>query len=132
MKLAYTLDQFSALESAAGYFDLHNCYDVVHAHCTGDRSYVRFEKIAGEWVKPEAPAHLTLVFEQVSFFQVSEGLQFPIGLDFIAFKELADQDLTCFMAQPGNDPVHLLLGLDNDAFIRIGATSAFCLPSSLA
>jgi hypothetical protein len=130
MKLAYTLDQSIALESAAGYFDLHNCYDVVSAHQAGTRGYVSFAKVAGEWVKPEEPAHLMLVFEQVSFFHLSEGLHFPTSLEFIGFKEPAEQDMESFMAQPGSELAHLVLGLDDDAFIRVGATVSFCLTRS--
>lgn len=40
MELAYTIDQFIALDTAAGYFDLHNCYDVARVHREGTTCYV--------------------------------------------------------------------------------------------
>lgn len=127
MKFAYTIEQTIAIVSAAGYFDLHNCYELVSARQVGDECYVAFDKLSGSWVKPEEPAHLTLVFEQVTYFHVSEGLTFPVGVEFIGFKAPEDHDLEWFMLAPEGEQAHLLLGLDDDAFIRIGAGSSFCL-----
>lgn len=127
MELAYTIDQLIALDTAVGYFDLHNCYDVARVHCAGTTCYVGFVKLTGEWIKPAEPAYLTLVFEQTTFLQLSEGLQLPTGLEFIGFKEPAVSEMMWFMPQPGSGPVHLVLGLDNEAFIRIGATASYCL-----
>ncbi|MGI4736209.1 MAG: hypothetical protein ACRYG7_13615 [Janthinobacterium lividum] len=127
MELAYTIDQFIALDTAAGYFDLHNCYDVARVHCEGTTCYVSFAKLTDEWVKPTEPAYLTLVFEQTTFLQFSEGFQLPTGLEFIGFKELAEAEMRWFMPQPGCGPVHLVLGLDNESFIRIGAAVSYCL-----
>jgi hypothetical protein len=90
MELAYIIDQLIALDTAAGYFDLHNCYKVVRVHHEGTKCSVEFAKLEGEWVKPTEPAYLTLVFEQVTFLQLSEGLQLPIGLENIGFKEPAE------------------------------------------
>lgn len=132
MELAYSIDQLIALDTAAGYFDLHNCYDVVRVHRAGTTCYVGFAKLTGEWVKPTEPAYLTLVFEQTTFLQLSEGLHFPAGLEYIGFKEPQELDMTWFMPQPGSGPVHLVLGLDDDAFIRIGATASYCLYGPVA
>lgn len=131
MKLAYTIDQLIALDTEAGYFDLHNCYNVVRVHQEGGQCYVGFAKLTGDWVKPTEPAYLTLVFEQVTFLQLSEGLQLPTGLEFIGFKEPEESDMTWFMQQPGSQPVHLVLMLDDEAFIRIGATASYCLPGPI-
>lgn len=131
MKLAYIIDQLIALDTAAGYFDLHNCYELVRVHREGTTCSVDFAKLTGEWVKPTEPAYLTLVFEQVSFLQLSEGLQLPIGLEHIGFKEPAELELVSFMPQPGKEPVHMVLMLDDEAFIRIGAAASYCLPSPL-
>ena len=127
MKFAYTIDQTIAIENEAGYFDLHNCYQVVSARQVGNVCYVGFDKSVGSWVKPEAPAHLTLIFEQATYFQLSEGLEFPTWLEFIGFKEPEDHDPEWFMEAPGDDPVHIVLGLGDEAFIRIGAAVSFCL-----
>jgi hypothetical protein len=132
MELAYIIDQLIALDTAAGYFDLHNCYEVVLVHYEGTKCSVGFAKLAGEWVKPTDPAYVTLIFEQVSFLQLSEGLQLPIGLEHIGFKEPAESEIVWFMPQPGNEPVHMVLMLDDEAFIRIGAVSSYCLPGPLA
>lgn len=127
MKLAYHIDQLIAIESEAGYFDLHNCYQVVGAHQVGTRCYIGFDKDVGDWVKAEDPAHLTLVFEQVTFFQLSHGLQFPAWLEHIGFKEPEELDVEWLMEEPGAGPVHMVLGLGDEAFIRIGAATSFCL-----
>jgi hypothetical protein len=97
MEFAYTIDQSIALDTAPGYFDFHNCYDVVRVHHTGTTCYVGFAKLTGEWVKPAEPAYLTLVFEQTTFLQLSEGLQFPTSLEYIGFKEPQELDMTWFM-----------------------------------
>jgi hypothetical protein len=132
MELAYTIDQFTALDTAAGYFDLHNCYDVARVHCEGTTCYVGFAKLTGEWVKPTEPAYLTLVFEQTTFLQLREGVHLPTGLEFIGFTEPAEAEMRWFMPQPGCGPVHLVLGLDKEAFIRIGAASSYCLSGLVA
>lgn len=132
MELAYLIDQLVALETVTGYFDLHNCYEVVRVHREGTTCSVEFAKLAGEWVKPTDPAYLTLVFEQVTFLQLSGGLHLPIGLELIGFKEPAVLELEWFMPQPGHEPVHMVLMLDDDAFIRIGAATSYCLPGPLA
>jgi hypothetical protein len=132
MELAYIIDQLIALDTAAGYFDLHNCYKVVRVHREGTKCSVEFAKLEGEWVKPTEPAYLILVFEQVTFLQLSEGLKLPIGLENIGFKEPAESELVWFMPQPGSEPVHMVLMLDDEAFIRIGASTSYCLPGPLA
>jgi hypothetical protein len=127
MKLAYTIDQTIAIENEAGYFDLHNCYDVVGARQEGSRCYVEFDKTSGSWVRPEDPAHLTLAFEQATYFHLSEELEFPTGLELIGFTVPEDHDPEWFMEEPGDEPVHMVLMLDDDAFIRIGAALCRCL-----
>jgi hypothetical protein len=131
MEVAYMIDQLIALDTEAGYFDLHNCYDVVQVRSEGTKCSVGFAKLTGDWVKPTEPASLTLVFEQVTFVQLSEGLHLPTGVELIGFKQPEELDMTWFMPQPGCGPVHLVLMLDDDAFIRIGAASSYCLPDSL-
>ena len=110
MKLTYTIDQTIAIESEAGYFDLHNCYHVVSARQMGNVCYVGFDKSSGSWVNPEDPAHLTMVFEQAAYFQLSQGLEFPAWLEFIGFKEPEDHDPEWFMEAPEDKPVHIVLG----------------------
>jgi hypothetical protein len=132
MELAYLIDQLIALDTAGGYFDLHNCYEVVRVYREGTMCSVEFAKLTGEWIKPTEPACLTLVFKQVCFLQLNEGLHLPIGLESIGFKEPQELDMTCFMPPPGSEPVHMVLLLDDEAFIRIGAATAYCLPGPLA
>lgn len=67
MELAYTIDQLTALDTAAGYFDLHNCYDVARVHREVTTCYVCFAKLTGEWVKPTEPAYLTSCSQVVTF-----------------------------------------------------------------
>jgi hypothetical protein len=131
MELAYLIDQLIALDTAAGYFDLHNCYEVVRMHYEGTTCSVEFAKLVGEWVKPTDPAYLTLIFEQVSFLQLSDGLHLPIGLESIGFKEPQEVDMTCFMPQPGSEPIQMVLMLEDEAFIRMGAAASHCLPGPL-
>ncbi|MDO7846826.1 hypothetical protein Q5H92_10695 [Hymenobacter sp. M29] len=129
MKLAYTLDQMIALQSGGGYFDLHNNYELVSALHDGDRGYLHFVKRTAAWVKGADPSHLAVAFEQVSHFQVSEGMPLPTSVQEIGFKEPGDLDTDSWMLEPGVGPVHMLFRVEDDHFIRIGAETSFLLTS---
>lgn len=129
MKLTYRLDQFIALQSGDSYFDLHSDYELVSALREGDRCYLYFVKRTADWVKVPDPTHLALVFEQVQYFQQSEGTQMPTSVEEIGFKEPDDFDIDWFMEQPEGDTDHILFRLEEDQFIRIGAEASFLLAS---
>ena len=131
MKLNYTLDQFIALQSGKGYFDLHNDYELVSAQRDGTQCYLHFVKRTATWVKVPDPSHLALVFEQVQYYQQSEGLQLPNSIQEIGFKEPNDLDVDSFMELPEAETDHILFRLEDDQFIRIGATASFLLTSNL-
>ena len=130
MKLTYTLDQMIALQSGKGYFDLHNDYELVSALRDGARCYLHFVKRTAKWVKAPDPSHLALVFEQVDYFQQSEGLQLPNSIQEIGFKEPDDLDVDWFMELPEAETDHILFRLEEDHFIRIGAVASLLLTSS--
>lgn len=129
MKLTYTLDQFIALQSGKGYFDLHNKYELVSALRDGTWCYLHFVKRTAEWVKAADPSHLALVFKQVKYFQQSEELQLPNSIEEIGFKEPNDLDIDWFMELPEGEADHILFRLEDDQFIRIGASTSFLLTS---
>lgn len=130
MKLNHRLDQLIALQSGQGYFDLHNDYELVSALRDSTRCYLHFVKRTVNWVKAPDPSHLALVFEQVQYFQQSEGLQLPNSIQEIGFKEPNSLDVDWFMelSEAGTD--HLLFRLEDDQFIRIGAEASFLLTSN--
>ena len=130
MKLTYTRDQFIALQSDKGYFDLHNGYELVSALRDSARCYLHFVKRTAKWVKAPDPSHLALVFEHVQYFQQSEGLQLPNSIQEIGFKELNDLDVDWFMELPEAETDHMLFRLEDDQFIRIGADASFLLTSN--
>ena len=130
MKLTYTLDQCIALQSSQGYFDLHNDYELVSALRDSTWCYLHFVKRTANWVKAPDPSHLALVFEQVQYFQQSEGLQLPNSIQEIGFKKPNDLDLDWFMELPEAETDHLLFWLEDDQFIRIGAEASFLLISN--
>ena len=130
MKLTYTLDQFIALQSGKGYFDLHSDYELVSALCDSARCYLHFVKRTAKWVKAADPSHLALMFEQVQYFQQSKGLQLPNSIEEIGFKESDDLDVDCFMELPEAETDHILFRLEDDHFIRIGAEASFLLTSN--
>ncbi|GGF28936.1 hypothetical protein [Hymenobacter cavernae] len=132
MNLAYTLDQMIALQNGTGYFDLHNDYELVSAQLDVARCYLHFVKRTAEWVKVPDPAHLVLTFEQVYYFQQSEGLQLPTSIEEIGFKEPNDFDLDWFMERPESEKDHILFRLEDDQFIRIGAEASVLLTSNPA
>lgn len=131
MHLSYTIDQCIALQQGTGYFDLHSDYELVSALRDGPRAYLHFVKRPDEWVKAGAPSYVALLFEQVRFFQVGGGTQLPNSVEEIGFKEPEDTDPDSFMEQPEDESSHLILRLENDQFIRIGAEKSFLLTSPL-
>lgn len=132
MQLTYALDQFIALQSGTRYFDLHNDYELVSALRDSARCYLHFVKRTAKWVKAPDPSHLALVFEQVQYFQQSEGLQLPNSIQEIGFKEANDLDVDWFMQLPEAETDHILFRLEDDQFIRIGAEASYLLTSSTA
>ena len=130
MKLTYTLDQMIALQSGTGYFDLHNDYELVSAQHDDTRCYLHFTKRTAEWVKVPNPTHLALAFEQVQYFQQSEGLHLPTNIEEIGFKQLNDFDIDWFMESPESEEDHILFRLEDDQFIRIGAMDSVLLTSN--
>lgn len=70
------------------------------------------------------------MFEQVQYFQQSEGLQLPNSIQEIGFKEPNDLDVDWFMELPEAGTDHLLFRLEDDQFIRIGAEASFLLTSN--
>lgn len=129
MKLAYTLDQSIALEIGKHYFDLHNNYELVSAIHDRTRCYLSFVKREAEWVKEQDPTHLLIVFEQVTFFQVSARL--PNSIEEIGFKEPDDWDLDWFSQTLDAETMHILFRLEDDEFVRIGAGSSLVLTNLL-
>ncbi|RZJ87905.1 MAG: hypothetical protein EOO60_11705 [Hymenobacter sp.] len=129
MKLTYALDQSIALQKGDSYFDLHSDYELVSALHDGARCYLHFTKRPATWVKVADPSHLALVFEQVQYFQQSEGLRLPTSLEEISFKVPGDLDMDWFMEQPEGETAHILFRLEDDQFIRIGAAVSFLLAS---
>ena len=132
MKLTHTLDQMIALQCGTGYFDLHNDYELVSALRDSTRCYLHFVKRTAKWVKAPDPSHLALVFEQVQYFQQSEGLQLPNSIQEIGFKKPSDLDVDWFMERAEAETDHILFRLEDDHFIRIGAEASFLLTSSPA
>jgi hypothetical protein len=132
MKLAYTLDQMIALRSGSDYFDLHNDYKLVSALRDASHVYLHFVKRADSWVKVADPSHLAVVFEQVTHFQVSQGMTLPTGIEEIGFKEPDDGDVDSWMLVPSESPAHMLFRLQDDHYIRIEAVTSFLLTSGPA
>jgi len=131
MKLAYTLDQSIALEIGKHYFDLHNDYELVSAIHDRTRCYLSFVKREAKWVKDQDPTHLIVVFEQVTFFQVSVGTRLPNSIEEIGFKGPDDWDLDWFSQTSDAETMHILFRLEADEFVRIGAGSSLVLTNLL-
>jgi len=131
MQLTYSIDQYTALQLGAGYFDLHSDYVLVSALQDGLWAYLHFVKRPDEWVKACDPSHVVVVFEQVSFFQVTDGSQLPGSIEEIGFKEPNDLHPDSFMLQPEDEFSHIHFRLENGQFIRIGAEKSFLLTSCL-
>jgi hypothetical protein len=131
MQLTYLLDQLIALQSGTNYFDLHSDYELVSALRAGTWGYLHFVKRTATWVKESDPVHLALVFEQVDYFEQREGLQLPTSIEEIGFMEPDDADVNSFMEHPTDESCHLLIRLEADHFIRIGAHIS-CLLTSAA
>ena len=129
MKLTYTLDQLIALQTGSHYFDLHSDYELVSILRDDTRCYLHFVKRMATWVKESDPSQLALVFEQVQYFQLSEGLQLPTSIEEIGFKLPGDLDIDWFMEQPAGVAAHILFRLEDDQFVRIGAEISFLLAS---
>jgi hypothetical protein len=130
MQLTYSLDQLIALQSGTSYFDLHSDYELVSALRQGTWGYLHFVKRTAAWVKVADPLHLVLVFEQVHYFELSEGLRLPTSIEEIGFKDLGDEDPNSFMEQPTDESSHLLFRLEADHFLRIGAQVSYLLANS--
>jgi hypothetical protein len=130
MQLTYLLDQLIALQSGAGYFDLHSDYELVSALREGTWGYLHFVKRTAPWIKAPDPLHLSLVFEQVHYFHLSQGLRLPTSVEEMGWKEPSDADPDSFMQQPSGESSHLLFRLEAEHFIRIGAQTSSLLASS--
>lgn len=136
MELAYTIEKSIELHTDGRWVDLHNDYDLVSALCEGSRASLHFVKRTADWVKATDPDHLALVFEQVDYFERSQGTLLPTGLptgiEEIGFKEPEDSDLDWLMGQPEVSEVHILFRLYGDEYIRIGAVKSFLLANRSA
>jgi hypothetical protein len=129
MQLTYLLDQLIALQSGDSYFDLHSDYELVSARRQGAWGYLQFIKRTAAWVKASDPLHVSLVFEQVHYFQQSAGLRLPTSVEEIGWKEPGDTDPDSFMKQPADESSHLLFRLEADHLLRIGAQASYLLAS---
>ncbi|RFP64384.1 hypothetical protein D0N36_14440 [Hymenobacter lapidiphilus] len=127
MELAYTIEQSIELHTDGRWVDLHNDYDLVSALCEGSRAYLHFVKRTADWVKATDPDHLALVFEQIDYFERSQGTLLPTGIEEIGFKEPEDPDLDWLMGQLEVPEAHILFRLYGDEYIRIGAVKSFLL-----
>ena len=125
-------EDFVALESGLGRFDLHNNFDFQgFSYNPSQRTLeLRWRRGLGEWVKPTEPSNLCMSFVGVYLFKAQErDPAFPFTedacLDSLGFmwNDLTTEMQALTSNQPGDDCTHLTVNFMSGFSVKIGAES---------